>query len=598
MTEFTEHLTPERRAQLAINEYTYADPAIGIGGFGEARLREWRRNCSGVALNPEQKYLTAWIDTELAVAVRQGLPNDQVAEEPLELLRYAAEAFADVAADPSVQNLPLLKAQAYLARGGVSVMQRLYGGMSRDNAFSNYMRLQGAAAKETLRHLAATGSARAKMLADTLTMIMLLSSTSEGFIPMPPTPRNLAATIDGYYRCNAMFIDTPDYTIWNVRVANDGPGHMLVVPPAALLQHQYPSNTGNGTLEALIAQQDILDRSETLPNASQAEMIRAANMIDKTRTHIERVLEPVCTLLREQQPQASYELPPAPADRRQWYRELHAQQLPYIVDAQLLDEAIAQHEALFIEGGLGVRDARELSHMYIESGIGRAMNMRATALQVIGDFDRAEDVLIAARANPESTSDVVFHLRLNFDMIAVPLYRALATHDEAISEYMSIYQEALVDLSRSAIEHYAAITDKTSQVAKQLDAFIQQLTQCLLVSYNGGGALLALPPTARQAGEQGWQVSVWAETIDGFEVPGIGRLRIGEAANPGSLSEGIVTVTPAALGQKAPHRTATLQMLCDEIEGVPESPKQQGKRSKQLGKAWDALDKAITAAHE
>lgn len=586
-----EILTPQR----IIDQYMAIPPYTSIGIIEEEKLRDWRECLQSAELDPEEQLLAAWIDVEYGFA-RQ-FEKDEETEPPFsaDLFAEAAEKFSVIARHPSVQVNGLLRGQAMVGQGAARVLAAIAGRESIAEPFRDYLSLQAGAGRHILAHGVTTGSARAAMWADTLTVVML-GSQQKGDIVFPCSPRHVSPDIDGFFRYNALVIEAKTGHMHGIRVGHDGPPGFILVPPEMLGHEDFPSRSGYGTLEAIIGQQDQIEMGASNRNPAAAK--RRVAKLDKLTAHTDRVFAQFGAHVEQSKPLLHHGAIMGPSDPREWYRTLPPGRHPFIVSSEALDAAISPLELRLTEGALPPHEAMELAWMYTEVALGRAALPTTRAVNIRGDIERAEEVSASALERLDTQKDTLAFCEASFGFASLAMYESVLCRDEITPEQAGVYCEALVVIGRRAAARFDSLPDKTSYEARQIDDFMQRITACLLATLEGEGAYVALAATPRQRERNGWDISIWSQTHAGF-VPGrYGRLRIAEKEDRSTLADGIVVVTPQHMNQKVRgKRFATFTALADEFQDVPLPPKTPAtQRRKHIVRAWQATARAIEAA--
>lgn len=587
-----ELLTP----QEILDQYLAVSPHIIFGGIEHDTLRGWHEQLCDAELDPEQTLLTAWLAAEYGFARARGEGDGP---EPEQLFDEAAAQFSMIANHESLQVNGLMRGQALIGLGSVLVWRKMAEGKNLDAVAERYLSLQAQAARHILSHGATTGSARAAMWADTLTIVMLGSQDTTSGIVFPASPRHISPDVDGFYRSNCIFIGRETGAMHMIRAGSHGPSGMIVIPPALLGHDGYPSASGYGTLEVLVGLQDIIDEGgSSVAAINQKQLAR----FDKLRVHQKRISIAYEEHMAQQRQLMAYYSPEAElggSDPYDWYNSLPSGRHPFVVSREALDAAISPLELRFLEeNGLPPIQAMDLAWMYAEVAIGRAAQPGSRSENIRGDIQRSEEIFGHAMERLGTAENSLAFCEASFGFASLALYEAVLCGDDITPEMSGSYCDALVTIGRRAIARYQMLGDKSSVEAQELDAFMQRLTLCLLVQWEGEGAYLAVPATPRQQGPDGWDVTIWSQALSGF-VPGrYGRLRVAEKEDRLPLSEGIVIVTPQHLNQKVrSKRFATFDALANEFTGAsPGAKTPQKSPTKQIREAWSTTMRPIEAA--
>lgn len=591
-----EFLTP----QEILDRYLATSPRVMFGRIEHDTMRDWHERLSDVDLdNPEQELLAAWLTAEYGFA-RRFAGEEPSGPDPAQLFDEAADQFEAIAKHESLQVNGLLRGQALVGLGSALVWRDMAQGKNINTVGARYLSLQAQAARHVLAHGATTGSARAAMWADTLTVVMLGSNNTEHEIVFPASPRHISPDVDGFYRSNCILIDRETGIMHTIRVGTHGPDDMLLIPPALLGHGKYASSSGYGTLEVIAGLQDLIDEG-----ASSVDAIRKKQLarFEKLNHHQRDVTLAYGAQIAAQkartrnvgviQGEAGLE------DPYGWYASLPPSRHPFVVSRNTLDAAISPLEMRFLEDeGLSPIEAMDLAWMYTEVALGRAAQPGSRAQNIRGDIQRGEEIFGHAMERLSTAENSIAFCEASFGFASLALYEAVLCGDEITLEMSGVYCDALAQIGQRAIDRYASLKDKRSHEAQELDTFVQRVTFCLLAHMEGGSEYVALPATPRQQGPGGWDVSIWSQTLSGF-IPGrYGRIRVAEKEDRQSLADGIVIVTPHHMGQKMQaKRFATFNALADEFYGAPLPPKTPAnQRVKQIAKAWSATLRPIEAA--
>lgn len=584
-----ELLTP----QHIFEQYLNTSPRISVGQIELHTLNKWRQRLETAELiDPQEQLLAAWITTELGFAHYFSDQRYDGIPAPVDLFNSAMRGFKAVVESPYADRLQ--RGQACAGRGASDVWRTIARGLHRPNetlgSVLHYNRQLAQAAEYILQHGQETGSARAAMWADGLTIAMLSTDSTGAFEDMlfPASPRHVSPDIDGFYRYNAYGLRADKKGTYQVRVANNGPGEFVVVSPDLLGQHAYPSVAGYGTLQALMHREEVVNFMGVISGQPKERMIKK---IDRSAAHVTPVATRLRAYMTERRNMDVAGAETFDQDPHVWFNSVHPGRLPFLIDAERLDLAISSLEMRLAEEDLTPFEAMELAWMYTEVALGRAVDSRTPTTVIRGDISRSEDVFRLAMEKLEAPEDSLAYCEASFGFAALPMYEAVLCRDDIDLEMVGTYCDALFTIGERAIARCETLkTDAAEAIA--LDALVQRITLCLLVHMEGDRNYVGLTSTPRQQDANGWDVNIWSLTNDGFVPRTYGRIRIAEKEDNLTLADGIVTVTPAHLAQKnRGKRFVTFQAMASEFRNPGNMA-----ANKQIAKAWKTALRAVAAA--
>jgi hypothetical protein len=581
MSELLEN--PERLAlaRSAIQEYEHYSPEKNPHDIPEL-LDAWLLNCEDVkGLAPEEMRQVAWLHAERAMAATMlGAPGaesddmDAFRAFVTQHLRAAEKimggAYIHKDADPLLKKIIDYESGAmHLIRG--------YTTGNKDAFIAARVAqptLQRRLVEEVAAAYAEDGGIDMYTLGHALTVSLMIMDRSSAIIPVPTSPRMRRYGIDTEHRSDLILLGH-DTVLLAVTGLPDQ-RHHVTVPYDALRVNRPKSKHTNGLSVGLTLAQEgaaVHDASAfgqrpKKPIKLDASLVELGDaLVDSIETQIRAKrdkADPVEAVIDN------------PLD---WYAGVSALRHPYVIDAERLEEGLSLVEMDMAESDLGHEAAIHAGWMYIESGIGRAMQPTGNRLSPSGDFDRAEDMFVHAyEKSPENAT--VEHYELLLAHAAVPMYRAIALHENPPFED---YAQQLAALAEN-LRQFSLAVDKSSSEFQRIDALLKIVTTSLLCATDPAQSVVVVPSSLRQ--REMWHMAVWHKTKEGFTPQKAGRLVLADANDIEYYSLGAAAVTPKMLGQRAKNTYMhTLYHLVDHVNGVDDDGAEMTERIKAIARA-------------
>ena len=602
MTDDNENaeLSPEFAAELrrrAVVEYMGTSPEVDIGDISEENLLRWQEALDTPNATPTETWAAGWTDFELAMHYSFNESSGEDDAESLaaaidRLLLRAQEKFLRIKEHESMQVHSLWRSQATLAAASTAVWSDVINGRSAGASTQKYNAEQAVAAGQLMKYYAENPSVEAAMWADTLTFISVVS-TKDDMIALVCPPRLTSPYIDSHHRQSAMLFDTG--TLYKIRVGSKGTTAAVHIP-YELLGHERYSSQKLGTVLAMMHIEEAILHGRS---GRVAQFTALEQRTTKAQRHLDAVYDDIAERIASEQTREQ-QWHDVPNDPREWVTALLPGRNPYVVDAERTDAAISPLELQVLDETITAQDAVELGWLYTEVAFGRAINPTVPVAQIRGDIDRAEEIFSLALEKTDEQNVLQF-CEASLAHGVAWMQRLVLCNDELRTEDIDFYRQVLVYTGRRASARYMELRP-TDPEAVELEKLMRVTTLCLLTMTEGDGIITLVTPP-RQRGQDGWDVTVWSQTLDGFMPGQYGRLRITEKEDTSSLSDGIVTVTHQHLGfgskakQKkgvAPFRV--FEALADAVEDAPLTKKIDGMdRRKIIEKTWKVVEVRIAA---
>jgi hypothetical protein len=583
---------PERlkKANEAVTTYDYLPPRLFPQHLDEM-LDGWLEACEGVSLSHEGLRSHAWMHVERAIAassngVGEDVNNAEAACAFMEEQIIQAEEKFDAArkhphADESFKATIEYELQA---------ARMLHAFWVRDIdllrvAIPAYKGSQAILLESALNDYNESNGVQSRVLAEATAVAMMVMDKSSRFIPVPAPPRMRGYGVDAGFRSDLIFIIRDQ--MCRAAVSDDAGDWQLHIPYGDLRAEKGPLSDSMKVVAEIVR-----ERRKGKLGFSVAGTTATRRSIE--HPVINGMAEKIVARLLEQLDNPSQtELDPEQQHNNplEWYEKVEAGRHPYIASSVRLDHAISEIETAMAEGEVPSSAAYTAGWMYVEAGMGRAMQSLATTVNPHGDFDRAEDLFIYAYERTEEGTMDRFDTLLAY--AAAPMYRAIATGEQPLFPY---YAQQLAALSENILGFYAGLKDKTSPEAMRADQMIQVLTTCLLFASDSTESFVVVPSSPRQGQE--WHLAVWELTHTGYVPQKGGRLVMAEKMAD-KRDIGAVTLTTKVIGQHTrPRRTATLCHLIDETTGAPATAREAKERDVAIQKARkESLQVATTAVN-
>ena len=588
MTERLE--TPEKRARAAIAEYAHVTPQIDMWQIPPAMLKEWREACAGVDLEPDELRQLGWMHMESAMSLttygaENGLDPAALGVAIHDQTAAAREAFTraynHLHIDALTKTIVDRDVTAALVLEGLltdrmDIVMKKYKWYKKSHYKILEQALEAYADNENVEsfhHILAASAA------------LLVVDASSNFIPLAVPPRLSSFGIDGTRRTHLAAMRVPSGEIRRITIGHDVPSWHAHVPVE--LMRVRPERAYDDLAFPL----DLVRHSAVVYDGIAERQTPAVKI--RTQT-VDRIRSQVLRRLEEQFDGGSPVEPhePAIANPFEWYDALPALQHPFVVDVDKLEAALSEAELRKINGELPAEAAQTAGWMYIESGVGRALQPGASRLLPQGDFDAAEAMLIHADEQYETQSIARFEGLLA--QAALPMYRAVICGEEPPFDH---YTELLAVLGDS-LKQYQATLEASSPDAIRADELLQTITACLVYATDPTSSFVVVPSSPRQQGARGWHLTTWEVTNRGFEPTRFGRIRFEEGKKSGAhFYDGNAIMSVQALGQKnTKKRTVTLQALIDQVTGAPISERDAYVRTRTIDRIRGDLLTIATAS--
>jgi len=600
MTDENEHTEPSpeyaaERRRRAVLEYTGTSPQVIAGQIPEEKILGWQEALNTPDLQPAETWAAGWIDAELAMSYsvhREVLEDDeQGSREAIgALILRAREKFLHIKDHESLQVSALLRSQATLAAASMAVWADMMVDGDVSLSTQKYNAEQAVGAVQLMAYYAENPSVEASMWADTLTFISIISMRTDMIAFLCP-PRLTSPYIDGYHRKSALLFS--DQTFLNVRVGSRGHSSAIHVPYEVLGHERYSSHK-LGTILAMVQMEEAINHAKF---GRIKECLALEPRTQKAQRHSDRVYEDLVGRINEELALGAT-THDEPDDAREWVATLQSGRNPYVVSPERTDAVISPLELQVLDETISVADALELGWLYAEVAFGRAIDPTVPVAQIRGDIDRAEEIFSLALEKADE-QDVFQFCEASLAHGVAWMQRIILCSDQLTAADIEYYRQVLLFTGRRASARHAELPP-TDPEATALAVLMCRTTLCLLIMSEGGGTIALITPP-RQRAKEGWDVTVWSETLDGFMPGQYGRLRITEKEDASSLSDGIVTVTHQHLGFTSKQKKGAMPFrvftaLADAAEDAPLTKKFDGQdRRRVIEKAWKAVAARIAA---
>ena len=579
--------TPEARALAAVAEYQNVTPATDMGDISPELLDAWIEASEGVNMHPEQLRQQAWMHIERAGYAHTH--DEQETGEDLDHLTThhiaAAKRLFKAAFDHPLAT-PYLQAELDREVASTDILRGIW---ERDpQAIVGRVRSlkahQFAIMQRAMFDHAANSGVDSFTKVHAVTLAAIITDKDPTVVPLAPPPRMAASGVDASMRTDLiLMVRKARMRLMRAVIADDAPDGFVRLP-----YKSFSTPTGRFKPELMVSA-ELVEEAKAFYAPGRPPRNR--------RPEITQVSERVIAELHEQIEAAlahDETAEPEPAENPfEWYETLPAGRHPYVVAAEKLEQALSQAEIAFAEGEMSADAGYLAGWMYIESGLGRSIERRTAVSSPEGDFDRAEDMLVFA--HEKSTEGTMEHYDILLALAATPMYRAIATGQEPPFEF---YAAQLAALGENLAGFYASFGDKTVPDAIRADHMIQVITTCLAFAAEPTKSFVLVPSSPRQG--DGWHITVWELTNNGFVPQEFGRIVVDDAAEKDpyhAYGRGAVALTSKVLGQRHKDRRAvTMCNLIDSINSTDTDARTIRERTRMIEKAQRETVKVVIAA--
>lgn len=592
---------PERiaKAHKAVAEYESLSPKVNFYEADEL-LDSWLEACKGVDMPLDMMRSLAWMHIERSMGASAngvlGTTEDETDPDVLaadrdasralilEHMNAALDMFNAVLEDDKVDEAT--KKEVQWEMQNAYFLTKYWEGSdlaAMREAERSYKQSQVDLLEHALQRHKEDEGVASYALVHAVTASLLIMESTRTMIPMPVAPRQRGFGIDASYRAD-LYIRFGG-GIYSFAVTEDTADWRLRAPASA-----FATEKGRLSNSLAFAEAVVKDRRTAKTGVVHRGVV--PKIEDTSDPTIKLVGNNFVMRLIEQTKGDTEERMPAektPLNPFVWYEGLEPGRHPYMASALKLEQGLSEISLAKLNGDLEPSAAVMGGWMYLEAGIGRAMQPIANATSPHGDMDAAEDLFIYAQERTEAGTIDRFDAHLA--EAAVPMYRAVATGEEPPFAH---YAELLAALGKNVAAFYGSQTDKKSAEAMRADQMIQIITTCLLFAVDPTHSFVVVPSSPRQS-EQ-WHLAAWEITSKGYVPRNIGRLTMAERSAT-NYDLGAAGISPKDIGQQPQaKRIATLQHLIQHSEQAPVNVRQQREREKAIEKAYKGAVKALIAA--
>jgi hypothetical protein len=525
----------DAQARWAYVEYMSQGAEVPFGQIPLEQLLGWTAHTETGQLGAHQVLATGWLRIETAVTAAVLRVRGEALHAPVDtpqLLSAAKQRFNAVGSQQKHDRV--IRSRAITAFGAVGLYDALIKareGVGGSVPINSAWQSQLEAAKILLSACRQRG--RDLPLHDLQVQAMLgllhYGADATDIIGLPIPPRFQAEGDSRSYDILLWHLLDDGSQLLRARVGalEGAPSEgAALLPPSLLLNREYPSEVGQGTLQALL-------------DTQQPRKARAAER------HLDRALLGFVNqfVLQAYKGDAlSLQVDPITGleQARQWYASLSPIRRLSDADRPALEQCINPFENSLLTGDISPADTAILGWL------------RTELYQVsreVQELERAEDVFGAAIQAAQLKKDWIGYGEARAGQATARLFTNLHngedTHD-AIATYCHDLAEAI-----DSLRQRLARSKAESAQASALDQMINRLTACLAISSDESGDYIAVCSSPRQRAQPtqmtGSDVQVIPLINDAYAIDTAGRLRLADVLASELADYGIAVFAPSLL---------------------------------------------------
>jgi len=567
--------------------YLSVPTSVTLGNVPIGQLTNWRAAITDKPMAASDRLHDAWLSVEVGASLITQSQKDETDSSSIlpvaqRHLDQAQNAFSEIANDPKADIQ--LQVKALLALGNIPAFRTILSGDHKyfieecDILYDT----QFTATEMLLRHIKRFPGVRYRHLLHALGATVAIN-----FGNPHGSREDITYALQAPSRAQQSnnLPDAPPIALWHVyrpdttlplsplRVAATSTLDAPHISPALLFNRQYPSDHGQGTLQAYV------DFKKT----------RRKDMRFQAHRHLLDANIRILGDIKEKVGLGSQNNSVADPKDTERAVSIYLEMLPELHSARInreeLEALAADLEMRLHNNELAPTEQLALAWMHVESGLLGALTGAPRAADKMA-FGHAEDILgdllekiTESPTQPEGQALAPFSISI--DQASTEIYGALAIPDseEDQEETINQYIQRLAGLADSMLDQYDNAPDQAS-LPESLKQSLHTMTLMLTAMKQIGGTHVAAASLLRQrhampkARPGSWDVSIWPQTPAGFNANYLGKARVSEQDDLSSLDMDVVTFSYALLNPDG--NFGILRYLTRDYEGAPgQAPKME-----------------------